>query len=114
MCGKRFKSGCAAVRLGAAKGAGPRLCPVRWRGSCSTSWANRSTCRAAKGRRRYRYYVSKGLIRGESVSAEEGWRLSAPAIEQAVSVAAQKVLGDQSAISLVLEESAIDASRLPM
>jgi site-specific DNA recombinase len=69
---------------------------------------------AAKGRRRYRYYVSKGLVKGESVSAEEGWRLSAPAIEQAVSVASQKMLGDQSAISLVLEESAIDASRLPM
>lgn len=69
---------------------------------------------AAKGRRRYRYYASKGLVSGESVSAEVGWRLSAPTIEQAVSVAAQNMLGDQSAISLVLEESAIDAIRLPM
>jgi len=69
---------------------------------------------AAKGQRRYRYYVSKGLVRGESVSADGGWRLSATAIEQPVSVAAQKMLADESAISLALEESAIDASRLPI
>src|SRR6202049_4739759 len=33
---------------------------------------------AAKGHRRYRYYVSKTLVRGNSGDTEQGWRISAP------------------------------------
>ena len=44
---------------------------------------------AAKGQRRYRYYVSRRLVRGESKDAEQGWRISAPEIEQTISAAAQ-------------------------
>ena len=44
---------------------------------------NRSTQQgAAKSNRRYRYYVSKGLVRGDSDTPEKGWRISAPEIEQ--------------------------------
>jgi DNA invertase Pin-like site-specific DNA recombinase len=68
---------------------------------------------AAKGQRRYRYYVSRTLVRGNSDGAEQGWRISAPEIEQRVSTAAQAVLGDGPAIALALEESGVDTNRLP-
>jgi len=69
---------------------------------------------AAKGRRRYRYYVSKSLVRGDSKEgAESGWRVPAPEIERSVSAAAQRMLGDRASIALALEELGIDANRLP-
>jgi site-specific DNA recombinase len=66
---------------------------------------------AAKGQRRYRYYVSKGLVRGDSENVQEGWRISAPEIEQRISSATQAVLGDRPA--LALEAAGIDPNRLP-
>jgi site-specific DNA recombinase len=68
---------------------------------------------AAKGQRRYRYYVSRSLVRGTSEDAEQGWRISAPEIEQRVAAAAQAVLGDRPAIALALEASGVDSNRLP-
>jgi site-specific DNA recombinase len=68
---------------------------------------------AAKGQRRYRYYVSRTLVRGTSEGIEQGWRIPAPEIEQRVSAAAQAVLGDRPAIALALEESGGDLNRLP-
>jgi site-specific DNA recombinase len=68
---------------------------------------------AAKGQRRYRYYVSRTLVRGTSEGIELGWRIPAPEIEQRVSAAAQAVLGDRPAIALALEESGVDLNRLP-
>ena len=67
---------------------------------------------AVKGQRRYRYYVSKRLVRGESQEPEQQWRLAAPEIERAVSAGARTMLGDRAAIALVLEESSIDSSHL--
>jgi len=67
---------------------------------------------AVKGQRRYRYYVSKRLVRGASPEPEQQWRLSAPEIERAVSAGARTMLGDRAAIALVLEESGIDSSYL--
>ena len=67
---------------------------------------------AVKGQRRYRYYVSKRLVRGESQEPEQQWRLSAPEIERAVSAGARTMLGDRAAIALVLDESGIDSSHL--
>jgi site-specific DNA recombinase len=67
---------------------------------------------AAKGERRYRYYVSKALVRGASETTENGWRISAPEIERAVSTAAQAMLRDRAAIALALEEANIDADQL--
>jgi site-specific DNA recombinase len=68
---------------------------------------------AAKGQRRYRYYVSKTLVRGSSEDSEQGWRISAPEIEQRVVAAARAALGDQSAIAIALEASGGDPNRLP-
>jgi len=67
---------------------------------------------AVKGQRRYRYYVSKRLVRGESQEPEQRWRLAAPEIERAVSAGARTMLGDRAAIALVLDESGIDSSHL--
>jgi site-specific DNA recombinase len=67
---------------------------------------------AAKGKRRYRYYVSRGLVRGDSNTPEEGWRISAPEIEQTVSAAAIAMLDDESAVSLALENSGTNSDRL--
>ncbi len=68
---------------------------------------------AAKGERRYRYYVSKRLVTGESRDTEKTWRVSAPDIERAVCAAAGKLLGDHGAVAQALKESGIDGYRLP-
>jgi len=67
---------------------------------------------AAKAQRRYRYYVSRRLVRGESKDAERAWRISAPEIEQTISAAAREILGDRAAIATALEESGTDPDRL--
>src|SRR5580704_12934907 len=53
---------------------------------------------AVKGERRYRYYVSRSLIKGTD-STGRGWRLPAPEIERSVTAAACKMLSDQTAIA---------------
>ncbi len=68
---------------------------------------------AAKGHRRYRYYVSKKLVRSGPEGAEHGWRLSAPELERSVSAAARQILTDRDAIAQAVEESGVDAHRLP-
>jgi site-specific DNA recombinase len=67
---------------------------------------------AAKGQRRYRYYVSRRLVRGESEDGDQGWRVSAAEIEQTICAAAQVMLGDRAAIALALEESGRDPNQL--
>ena len=67
---------------------------------------------AAKGRRRYRYYVSRGLVRGERKDEQRGWRLPAIEIEQAVASAARGMLSDQAAITLALDESGSKSASL--
>ena len=37
---------------------------------------------AAKGQRRYRYYVSKTLVRGTAGDTEPGWRIAAPELSK--------------------------------
>ena len=68
---------------------------------------------AAKGQRRYRYYVSRKLVKDTAESTEPGWRISAPEIEHRVAAAAQALLRDRPAIALALEDSGIDPNRLP-
>ncbi len=68
---------------------------------------------AAKGHRRYRYYVSRKLVRSGPEDAEHGWRLSAPEVERSVSAAARQILADRDAIAQSVEESGSDAHRLP-
>src|ERR1700683_99024 len=66
---------------------------------------------AAKGQRRYRYYVSKSLVTGDA-SAEQGWRISAPEIEQTVAAAAGVMLDDQEATISAAEESNLEHGAL--
>jgi len=68
---------------------------------------------AVKGARHYRYYVSRGLVRGSIQDGQRGWRVAAPELERAVSGATQQILADRAAIAGAIEELNIDASRLP-
>ncbi|HKM52779.1 MAG TPA: recombinase family protein [Isosphaeraceae bacterium] len=63
---------------------------------------------AAKGQRRYRYYVSKRLVKGESQDPDRGWRISAPEIERIVTGAVSMMLRERRAIALALEESRLE------
>ena len=64
---------------------------------------------ATKGRRRYRYYVSKCLVNGSASDNRKGWRLSAPELERALSIAARHVLSDRAGLLEALEKSGIDS-----
>jgi len=66
---------------------------------------------AAKGQRRYRYYVTRTLVRSGSENGEQGWRVSAPELERSVSAAAQEILSDRAAIAQTAEEAGIDTNR---
>jgi DNA invertase Pin-like site-specific DNA recombinase len=68
---------------------------------------------AAKGERRYRYYVSRRLVKGEAQEADQGWRISAPGLERTVAAAAQTMLADRVAIAQLSEQSGIDLSQMP-
>lgn len=68
---------------------------------------------AARGRRRYRYYVSRKLVSGESQEKDRGWRLSAPELERSVVSAAEAMLGDRDAIVKATEQSGIQGTHLP-
>jgi site-specific DNA recombinase len=61
---------------------------------------------AVKGKRRYRYYVSRSLIAGTANESENGWRLPAAEIERSVAAAAAMVLDDRAAILADIEQSA--------
>ena len=67
---------------------------------------------ATKGRRRYRYYVSKCLVNGSARDKGKGWRLSAPELERAVVIAARRILSDRAGLLEALEKSAIDSPDL--
>ena len=55
---------------------------------------------AVKGERRYRYYVSRSLIKGTAAdSAGRGWRLPAPEIERTVAASAGQILSDRIGIA---------------
>jgi site-specific DNA recombinase len=64
---------------------------------------------ATKGTRRYRYYVSKYLVNGSASDNGKGWRLSAPEIERAVTIAARHILSDRAGLLEALEKSEIDS-----
>jgi len=56
-----------------------------------------------KDRRRYRYYVSRALVRGSKVEGQRGWRVPAPELERAVAIAARSILDDKVAIIEALQ-----------
>jgi site-specific DNA recombinase len=66
---------------------------------------------ALKGGRRYRYYISRGLVTG--TAEKPGWRLPASQIEQVVAAEAAAILADRAAIGTVLEKAGVSPSELP-
>jgi site-specific DNA recombinase len=68
---------------------------------------------AVKGERRYRYYVSRSLIRGSADSTVRGWRLPAPEIERSVVTAACQILIDQTTIATAVQVIGLSENRLP-
>ena len=67
---------------------------------------------AVKGDRRYRYYVSRGLMKGLAARVDGGWRLPGAEIERAVAAAAKSILDDQQTVVSAIEEAGLDSSRL--
>ena len=53
---------------------------------------------AVKGNRRYRYYVSRSLLKGAAGQTAQGWRIPATEIEQNLAVALSKILQDRAAL----------------
>ncbi len=68
---------------------------------------------AVKGERRYRYYVSRNLIKGTADTGRSGWRLPAPEIERTVAAAACSILKDQGAIATAAHAIELPDHRLP-
>ena len=66
---------------------------------------------AVKGERRYRYYVSRSLIKGTADSAGRGWRLPAPEIERTVAASACQILSDR--IGIAAAAIGLAENRLP-
>jgi site-specific DNA recombinase len=58
---------------------------------------------AVKDRQRYRYYVSRALVRGSNVEGQRGWRVPGPELERAVAIAARSILDDKAAILEALQ-----------
>jgi site-specific DNA recombinase len=53
---------------------------------------------AVKGNRRYRYYVSRSLLKGAAGQTAQGWRIPAMEIEQNLAVALSEILQDRAAL----------------
>jgi site-specific DNA recombinase len=69
-------------------------------------------CGAVKGMRRYRYYVSRKLVRGGPDSSDRGWRLAAPELEKTVDAAVRRLLSDPAALSRAVRHSRMSAEEL--
>ena len=64
---------------------------------------------AVKGKRRYRYYVSRSLIKGCAGQATNGWRVPAAELERIVATATKTILDDRQLIIAAIEQAAIDS-----
>jgi site-specific DNA recombinase len=53
---------------------------------------------AVRGNRRYRYYVSRSLLKGAAGETAQGWRIPAMAIEHNLAAALSKILQDRPAL----------------
>jgi hypothetical protein len=65
-----------------------------------------------KGDRRYRYYVSRSLMKGSAAQVDGGWRLPAAEIERSIAAAARSILDDQQTVVVAIEETGLDSSRI--
>jgi hypothetical protein len=69
-------------------------------------------CWAKKSDRRYRYFVSRKLIRGTDKTDDRGWRLPAEETEHAVTAAARRMLSDRGALASTLKACGLAAAEL--
>lgn len=67
---------------------------------------------AKKGQRRYRYFVSKRLVRGTAGPDDRGWRLPAERTEQAVIVGVRQILSERGALASTLKACGFAAAEL--
>jgi DNA invertase Pin-like site-specific DNA recombinase len=67
---------------------------------------------AANGGRRYRYFVSRSLIRGKPIDVGRGWRVPAPELERVVLTATRSILADQAALALGIQDSSKDVENI--
>ena len=72
----------------------------------------RHSCWAKKGQRRYRYFVSKRLVRGTAKPDERGWRLPAERTEMAIMVGTRQMLSDRGALASTLKACGFAAAEL--
>lgn len=70
------------------------------------------SCWAKKGELRYRYFVSRELVRGSKMPEDRGWRLPAGRTEEAVTAAALQMLSDRGALASALKTWGLSASEL--
>src|SRR5208283_931665 len=70
------------------------------------------SCWAKKGQRRYRYLVSKRLVKGTAKPDDGGWRLPAERIERAVIAGIRLILSDRGAIASTLKACGFAAAEL--
>ena len=70
------------------------------------------SCWAKKGQRRYRYLVSKRLVRGTSKPDDRGWRLPAERMERAVIAGIRRILSDRGALASTLKACGFAAAEL--
>src|SRR5437879_6029482 len=69
-------------------------------------------CRSKKGNRRYRYFVSRKLVRGTDKTRDGGWRISAEEVEHAVMAAARQMISDRGALVSTLKACGLPAAEL--
>ena len=67
---------------------------------------------AVKKGRRYRYYISRTLVKRTADQAPEGWRLPAQTMEDAVSDALGKVLADRPALTTTMRNAGLPPEKL--
>jgi DNA invertase Pin-like site-specific DNA recombinase len=70
------------------------------------------SCWAKKGQRRYRYFVSKRLVRRTAKPDDRGWRLPAERTELAVAVGMRQILSDRGALASTLKACGFAAGEL--
>ncbi len=72
------------------------------------------SCWAKKGQLRYRYFVSRKLVRGSNKQGDRGWRLPAGPTEDAVTATALQILSDRDALASTLKTCGLSAAELKL
>ena len=67
---------------------------------------------AVKGNRRYRYYVSRSLLKGTACTPGQGWRVPALELERNLANAVAGILNEHTAIAADIDEAGVDAHDL--